>query len=309
MRAAGIFVALAATAATALAEAPIDLDDIVLEDEDGQPAVDAGPPEPAPAPGRRRRRHGAGPTPRRGTWHLRAGILHVTPHASSGAVVLSGVAGPASLAVENGPIAGSSTDLTSITTPALLVGYAVPAWEGELGVETVLAPPVTFELRAKGTIAEQSLAPMVLDTVPTGIPPLGPELGRTKALPPIVTVVYRARRGHRVRPYVGVGVSYFHAYDATITNPILTEVATPHLAIDDAVSAVGQLGLDVRVAGRVHATLDVKALSGYAIAARVDNIHVRTPAFPLYESVHVGAVSVDVVARPVLVTAGAGVNF
>jgi outer membrane protein W len=120
--------------------------------------------------------------------------------------------------------------------------------------------------------------------------------------------VYRARRGHRVRPYVGVGVSYFHAYDATITNPILTEVATPHLAIDDAVSAVGQLGLDVRVAGRVHATLDVKA-SGYAIAARVDNIHVRTPAFPLYESVHVGAVSVDVVARPVLVTAGAGVNF
>lgn len=251
----------------------------------------------------------ARPTRRRGRLYVRAGVLHVAPNAQSGEMVLSDVAGPATLAVENGPIEGSRADMAAATTGAVIVGYAIPRWGGELGVETILAPPPTFELRAAGTVAEESLAPTVLGTVPTGIPALGPELGRTKALTPVLTAVYRARRGKRVRPYVGAGASYLYTFDREITNATMTEVAEPRLEIDGAVSAVGQLGLDVRVAGRVHATVDVKAFSGFATTARVENIHMRTPAFPLYESVYVGTVSVDVLVRPVLVTVGAGTSF
>jgi outer membrane protein W len=185
----------------------------------------------------------------------------------------------------------------------------MPAWGGELGVETVLAPPLTFQLRGGGTVADQSLAPMVLGQVPTGIPALGPELGTTKALPPVVTALYRARRGKALRPYVGVGASYLHTYDSQITNPILNEVAPPRLSIDDAFSAVGQLGLDVHLGGRFWATADVKAMSGFSTTARVENIVFKTPAFPLYESVYVGNVSVDVVVRPVIFMLGAGASF
>jgi len=240
---------------------------------------------------------------------VRAGVLRVLPRAESGEMVLSDVGGPASLAVENGPIAGSSAEMGAVTTAAVIVGVSYPLWGGELGVETVLAPPVTFELRGVGTIADESLAPTVLDTVPTGIPPLGAELGRTKALPPILTVVFRTRAGKRVRPYLGVGVSYLHTYDSRITNPTMLEVAQPRLEIADAASAVGQLGLDVHVAGRIYATLDIKALSGFATSARVENIQMRTPAFPLYEAVYVGTVAVDVTTRPVLITLGAGSSF
>ncbi len=251
----------------------------------------------------------ARPWYRRGMIYVRAGVLHVSPRARSGEMVLSGVGGPASLAVENGPIAGSRAEMGKATSAAMIIGIARPLGGGEVALETVLAPPVTFELRAGGTVADESLAPTVLGTVPTGIPPLGPLLGRTKALPPVVTVVYRAFRGARVRPYLGVGVSYLHTYDRQITNPIMTEVAQPRLLIGDAVSAVGQLGLDVHVAGRIYATADVKAMSGFATTARVENIHMKTPAFPLYESVYVGDVSVEVVVRPVIVTIGAGTTF
>lgn len=293
------------------ADAEIEIDplpEIEIEPED-DPVVDEGPDDHGDTAVTARAARDDRPWYRRGHLHVRAGVLHVMPRASSGEVVLSDVGGPASLAVENGPIEGSYAEMGDVTTPAVLLGFMVPAWGGEVGVETVLAPPVTFELRAGGTVAEESLAPMVLGSVPTGIPALGSELGTTKALPPIVTAVYRARRGHRVRPYVGVGASYFHAYGAEITNAAMTEVAAPRVSISDAVSAVGQLGLDVRIAGRIHATVDVKALSGYATSARVENIHMRTPAFPLYESVYVGTVEVDVVARPVIVTLGAGASF
>ena len=286
----------------------VDEDAIEMEDE-GREAIDVeDDAEVAPSPRAsvtRRRRH----VRDRRTIYARAGVLHVAPNATSGERVLSDVAGPARLAVDNGPIAGSSAAMGGVTTPALIVGYAVEVGGGELGLETVLAPPVTFELRAEGTVAEESLAPTVLGTVPTGIPPLGSELGETKALPPVVTIVYRAWRGRRARPYVGLGASYLHTYDSKITNPTMNEVAAPRLIIAGAASGVGQLGVDVRVVGRIHVTLDVKAMSGFRTSARVENIQMRTPAFPLYESVYVGTVSVDVVTRPVLVTLGAGASF
>jgi outer membrane protein W len=245
----------------------------------------------------------------RGTWYARAGVLYVVSNAKSSEMVLSGVAGPASLAVSDGPIAGSRAEMGDVATGAVIVGFAMPAWGGELGVETVLAPPLTFQLRGGGTVADQSLAPTVLGQVPTGIPALGPELGTTKALPPVITAVYRARRGKAVRPYVGVGASYLHTYDSQVTNPVLDEIAPPRLSIDDAVSAVGQLGLDVHLGGRFWATADVKAMSGFSTTARVENILLKTPAFPLYESVYVGNATVDVVVRPVIVMIGAGASF
>jgi outer membrane protein len=248
------------------------------------------------------------PAPDRGLY-VRAGLLYVNLNTSSSEAVLSNVSGPASLSVDNGPIEGSHITLDDKLLPAVLVGYAIEVRGGEIAVETVLAAPVSFELEAGGTLADRSLAPMALGSIPTGIPALGTELGETKALPPIVTAVYRARHGKRVRPYLGAGVSYLFTYGSRITNRVLSDAGDPHLEIGNAWSWVGQAGVDLRIAGRVHVTLDAKYLTGYATSARLEGVQVATPALPLYGTVRVGDVSVEIDVQPVLLTAAAGLSF
>ncbi len=240
--------------------------------------------------------------------YFRAGALHMIPNAKSEEVVITGVSGTASLAVMDGPVAGSSTDIASLTVPAMIVGYRWPTAGGEFAVETILAQPVTLELRAGGTLADESLAPTVLDDIPTGIPALGQELGTTKAVPPTVTAVYRRALGAHFHPYVGAGASYLFTYGSEITNPVLTEVSPPALHIENGWSAVAQAGLDVRL-GRLAVTFDVKYMTGFHIRGTLTDIYVRSAAFPLYDAVHVGDATLDVKASPLIFQAGAGMDF
>jgi hypothetical protein len=52
-----------------------------------------------------------------------------------------------------------------------------------------------------------------------------------RTVPPVITAVYQLTSGGVLRPYVVGGVSVLFAYDAHVTNPILTAAHQPDMSI------------------------------------------------------------------------------
>lgn len=240
--------------------------------------------------------------------YLRAGILHMQPYSESEEVVLAGVEGAASLAVMDGPIAGSGVALDPMTKPAVIVGYTLPWWGERVSLETVLSTPLHVKFRATGSLRDMSIAPTALG-IPTGVPPLGSELGEAEAAPPLVTAVYRLAKLGPILPYAGTGVSVLVTYNARATNPVLTEVEEPRMKVDPGLGLVLQAGTDVRLWRRVHLRADVKYIAFMKASATVENIHVRTPTIPLFESAEVGSATMGLWVNPLIVQVGLGIDL
>ena len=255
------------------------------------------PPAPAPAPEAHPCR-----------FYFRLGGAFIKPVSSSHEVELTDVTGPASLAVQNGPIPGSGATIDSAKIPAVILGYVLPTASRRWSLETIIGPPFTVKFQSTGTLANTSIAPTALG-IPTGVGPLGPELGEAKALPPVLTVVYQLTSGGVLRPYLGAGVSVLFAYDEHITNPMLTAVSEPDMRIAPAPGLVLQGGLDVRLWKTVYARLDVKFIALMMARAEVRHIVVETPGLPLFGAVEVGTAKVNVWVNPFIVQGAIGIDF
>jgi outer membrane protein W len=278
--------------AVPLAEPAAPDADVILD-------VSVGPREPAPK---------AASKPRVKRLYLRAGVAIIKPLSVSREMELADVDGAASLAIENGPIAGSGASVGSATVPALIIGYRLPFWNNRLSIETVLGLPFEVKLKATGTLKDESLAPMALG-IPTGVQPLGEELGTAKAAPPTITAVYNLRDKGRLQPYVGAGVAVLFAYNEKVTNPMLTEVSQPEMSIAPAPGLVFQGGLEAKLFGRVYARLDVKFIALMMARAEVKHVQVRTPELPLFDTVEVGTAKMNVWVNPLIIQAGIGTDF
>lgn len=264
-------------------------------EQPAQPKVDVEVVAVAPPPERKQKK-----------FTIRAGVALIKPLSSSRPMELADVDGAASLAIQNGPIAGSGAEVSSATIPAIILGYN---FNDHLSLETVLGLPFTVKFRATGTLANESIAPTALG-IPTGVGPLGPELGEAKAAPPLITAVYKFMQPtDRFRPYVGAGASVLIAYDAKVTNPMLIEVAKPSMSVDPAPGLVVQAGLEVRLTGNWFARVDVKYIAFMLANAQVNHIYVRTPDLPLFDTVEVGTAKMSVWVNPLIVQAGVGVDF
>jgi outer membrane protein W len=244
----------------------------------------------------------------RDRFYFRAGPLWLTPMERSEELVLSNVAGPASLAVDNGPIAGSGASVSGAMIPAVQVGFVLPWLDRRLSVETVLGTPFEIEFVAEGSLATESIAPEAMG-IPTGVPPLGSELGRIKAVAPVVTAVYRFVNPTRFTPYAGGGLTLLMGYGGEITNPTLTEVGEPDFEVNRDLGYVVQGGLESRIFGRFFVTADVKFAAFLSARGVARNVHVRAPALPLYDTVEVGTATMDVQVNPLVLQLGAGLNF
>lgn len=240
--------------------------------------------------------------------YVRGGVARVATLEQSREMELADIDGPASLAVMNGPIAGSGASISSATIAAGTLGYRLKALGGRLSLETILGLPFTVKFRATGTLATESIAPTALG-IPTGVEALGPELGEAKAVPPVLTAVYQVLNQGVVRPYVGAGVAVLLASNAKITNPILSEVAQPDFTIAPAPGFVAQVGVDARLWKQVYARLDVKFIAGMLARAEVHHTQVRTPALPLFDTVEVGTAKMSMWVNPLIVQAGVGFDF
>lgn len=240
--------------------------------------------------------------------YVRGGVLHVAPLTSSRELTLSDVHGPASLAISDGPIAGSGATLDPVTVPAVIVGYVLPLLDDRLSIETVLGAPLHVKFRATGTLATMSIAPTALG-LPTGVPALGPDLGEADAAPPLLTAVYRLVDVGPVHPYAGGGIGVLVTYNARATNPLLTQVGAPTFHVDPAAGLVLQTGIDVRLGPRAIVRLDVKYIAFMTAHATVDHIAVETPDLPLFGAAQVGTATMDMTVNPLIVQLGVGVDL
>ena len=252
----------------------------------------------------------AAPQPVAHPWggvYFRLGGALVKPVTSSRELELAGVDGPASLAVQNGPINGSGATVESATIFAGSIGWVMPTARRRLSLELVLGLPFTVKFQATGTLADTSIAPMALG-IPTGVRALGPQLGEATAVPLVVTSVYQLTPGGTFRPYLGAGASVLFTRKAKVTNPLLIEVGHPELAISPAPGLVAQAGLDVRLWKSWYARLDVKFIALKA-HAEVHHVEVKTPGLPVFDSVEVGTAKLDLWVNPLIVQAGVGCDF
>ena len=80
------------------------------------------------------------------------------------------------------------------------------------------------------------------------------------------------------------------------------------MEIANAWSGVAQAGLDIRLS-RFSIVFDVKYMTGFDIQGRVEDVYVRTSAFPLYDAVLVGDATLEAQASPLIFHAGAGIDF
>lgn len=242
-------------------------------------------------------------------FYFRAGFNMLRTDSSSSQVVLSDVSGPATLAVDSGPIDGSGVTVDGTNFPGVVVGCMLPWLNGHLSVETLLTLPFTVKFKTAGTLRDESIAPYALGRIPTGVPPLGEELGETKVLPPVVTLVYRFRLEKPLRPYVGTGMSYMITYDEKVTNPVLTAVDQPVLEVEDVFGVAFQGGVEYNFHGSWWVNFDVKFIAGLTPKATVSDIRVETPDLPVYDAARMGNASVDVTVDPWLYHLGVGFDF
>jgi outer membrane protein W len=248
------------------------------------------------------------PQPRRhrNELYIVAGVAHVDARVASGGLQLDPT-GLASIAAMPGPVGGSVVSDPS-NLIAGMIGFAPAALRGHVAFETVIGIPKTTQLRATGDLATKSLAPTALGIIPTGIPPLGEQLGEAKAFPPMVTALFRLPALGPARFYVGGGASVLFITGARITNPVLTEVATPRLDVTPAMGLVGQIGVDVQISRRFSARIDVKEMWFQSSEATISNIRVHT-TIPLLETVDVGSAKSELRANPIIVQAGVKASF
>lgn len=280
---------------TALLLAPA----LAAADPDAPDAADAAAPavEAKPAPKQKINR-----------FYIRLGVAHIHPLSQSRELELENVDGPASLAIQNGPIAGSGTTISSATIPAAIIGYVLPIAHNHLSIETVLGTPIDVKFQATGTLRDKSIAPTALG-IPTGVMPLGPDLGEAHAAPPVVTLVYSPFDHGIFRPYVGAGVAVMITYGAKATNPILTEVSQPQMSIAPAPGVAAQAGVEARLTQKIYARLDVKFIGLMLANATVNHIQVKTPDIPLFDTVEVGTAKMSVWVNPLIIQAGIGMDF
>src|SRR5689334_9115591 len=202
MRCTMLSLALCALATTAAVAAPA---------RHAKPSADEGDDDDAEArPARKARARD------RNQLYVVAGVAHVDARVASGGLQLDPT-GLASLAAMPGPVQGG-VESDPATILAGMIGFAPAALRGYVAFETIIGVPKTTQLRATGDLANKSLAPTALGFVPTGIPPLGTQLGEAKATPPMLTAILRLPALGPLRFYVGGGASVLFVTDAKITN-------------------------------------------------------------------------------------------
>ncbi len=241
-------------------------------------------------------------------FYVKPGATMIDARLSSGELVLGGLDDTAQLALEPGPVAGSGVrDSGSVTRVSATLGWRLPWGDRRWAVETVLAPPFTFEFEATGTLANESLAPDA-GGIPTGVPPLGRELGETDLLPPVVTLVYAPWPDSRVSPYAGAGVVYIFSYNSRLTNRALTESASPELRIDNVFSYVLQLGLDVAITERLFVNVDYKYVGRVRPRARIRGIGLSSNV-ELFDPIEVERADMRLEMNPHVLGASLGWRF
>lgn len=247
----------------------------------------------------------------------RLGILRFQYYGSSSDLHVDNATGLAAQAFGPGgsDLAHTGSSAGNKTTLGGVIGLYLPKTNHHLAVEVLLAPPLKLDFQVSKNAVDHSLAPTALngsnaDAIPTGVPPLGRNIGTFKALPPNFTIVYRPWVDTMIRPYIGVGAMYLYTYDTDVNNKVLNELGEPSLYLSKPVACVGQLGSDFNLPNNMFLNLDVKYVGCADVKSRLSNIKVNSPTLsPTFGAVDVGSVSSTNHFRAVLYQISFGMHF
>lgn len=149
----------------------------------------------------------------------------------------------------------------------------------------------------------------VVGTLPIGVPVLLEELGETKVLPIVTTMVYRFRETKSLRPYLGAGPIYFLPFDSEITNEVLTEIADPVLEIDDKLSLVFQGVLTIISIKTGGWRLMSNTFLFQVLKRCWSRSSLKYPVLPQYDFVRVGDAEITTDINPLVIHFGIGFDF
>lgn len=212
--------------------------------------------------------------------YFRVGVLHLQYHGDSTDLKVENAKGLAAQGFGAGEsrLSGTGSGAGNKTTLGGSIGLYVPKTGKHLAVEVMLAPPLKLDFQVTGKAANESLAEQTNSGIPTGIPPLGENIGSFKALPPNLTLVYRPWVDTMVQPYIGVGAMYMYTYDTDVNNKVLNAYGNePTLNLDKPFACIGQLGFDVQLPNNMFVTADAKYIGCADVHAKLNNIKVNSP--------------------------------
>ncbi|WP_417356625.1 OmpW/AlkL family protein [Gallaecimonas pentaromativorans] len=157
-------------------------------------------------------------------WRITAGAINVNPNDSSSH--LTNVEAAAGL-----PANSTEVKVDDDTQLGLTVNYDIDAnWSVELLAATPFSHEIT--LSSPGTAVD------------------GLNVGKTKQLPPTLSLQYRFLDGNPVRPYVGIGLNYTKFFNEKISGQMsdtldsLGLTGDKELTLSDSVGLAGQVGVD-----------------------------------------------------------------
>jgi len=162
-----------------------------------------------------------------GNWFVRIGLSHLNPDTDSGDLVIGGET-----------LAGARIDVASNTRPIVNLTYMMT---DHLGVELLATWPFEHDIDGAG----------ILDGAG--------RLGRTKHMPPTLSLQYHMMPGAPFRPYFGVGLNYTNFF-STSSTPALDAAlgGSSSLSIKDSFGIALQLGADLDLNERVFLNFDVR---------------------------------------------------
>ncbi|EKE76795.1 OmpW/AlkL family protein [Gallaecimonas xiamenensis] len=157
-------------------------------------------------------------------WRFTVGAAHVNPNDDSGH--LGNVEAAAGL-----PSNSTSLKVDSDTQLGLTLNYDIDSvWSIELLAATPFSHDISMS--APGTAVD------------------GLDVGKTKHLPPTLSLQYRFLDGSAVRPYLGLGINYTFFFDEHVDGELATTLDSlgltgdKSLELSDSIGLAGQAGID-----------------------------------------------------------------
>lgn len=213
-------------------------------------------------------------------------------------------------------IDGSGSSLGDKMFPAGTLGLYVPGTNHHLATEVTLSAPIKLDFQVDGIAATQSIAPDALNgngagnTIPTGVPTTGRNIGTLKTLPPNISFVYRPFVDTRVQPYIGVGAMYLYTYDTDVSSTVLNSVNEPTLYLSKPWACTGKLGVDVNITDTFFVGAEAQYIGCAEVKSKLNNIQVDAANLSsTFGPVDVGTISSTNKFRAVIYQLSMGVRF
>ena len=211
---------------------------------------------------------------------------------------------------------GTGSSLGNKTFPSGTLGMFIPKTGRHLAFEVTLAAPIKLDFQVSGDAVYQSLAPDALqgngsgNTIPTGVEPLGRNIGTLKTLPPNFSIVYRPWTDTTIRPYIGAGAMYLYTYDTDVSNTVLNSANEPSLYLSKPVACTGKAGVDVFMTESVFLSAEARYIGCATVEAKLNNIQVKAPELSdQFGTIDVGTVSSENDFEAMLYQLSFGIQF